>query len=308
MDRAARMAEIGIGVIFLATGTIKVWDPVLFFWDAMPYAGLMGFQKQSWVMLASTALLLGPLEFGLGLALLVHWQPRWVFPAATALLVFFTVLTVSAWAQGRSDSCGCFGVWYQRGVGQTAVEDFAMLGLLVFAWTRASARPAWDRRPVLVLGLTVLALGVGSLRLLLDVDRIKASDLQAGARLKAVELKGVDIDLGQGDHLVMMFSPHCGRCRASVPRLNRLMDNPGVPRIVALTSFEKDSSSLLRFVWESQPKYPIATISTADFLRLTAWYAFPRLAYVQDGVVRQVWENDEFPTRDQLAKLRGGPF
>jgi hypothetical protein len=59
-------------------------------------------------------------------------------------------------------------------------------------------------------------------------------------------------------------------------------------------------------VQRAQPRYPIASISKADSLRLAWGHGYPRLAHVRDGVVQRVWEYNTLPTLAQLqAELRG---
>ena len=305
MKQAARISEMLMGVIFLAAGVSKVWDPVLFFWDALPYGTVLKLGKESSFLAARGALLLGPLECGLGLALLAHWRSKVMLPLATSLLAFFFILTHSAWRQGYEANCGCFGTLLERGPGEAMVENALMLGLLLFAWRgmRSSARPAWGPGRYLVVGGTVLALGVAGVRFFPEADRLDGSDLQQGIQLEEVVIKGIDVDLGQGDYLVEIFSPTCRHCRKSVPKLNQLMDIPGVPKIIALTIYERNSWPVRDFVQRLRPEYAIATVSVKDFLRLSWQHEYPRLAYVRDGVVMAVWERHEFPGRDQLEGL-----
>ena len=177
-----------------------------------------------------------------------------------------------------------------------------MLGLLLFAWwgTRFPDRPAWRWGGRLVLGGTALALGIGGIRFFPEADRLEDSDLQVGISLTGVKLKGIDLDLGRGDYLVEIFSPACPRCTKAVSELNTFQDIPGLPPIVAVTIYEKDSQLITDFIERHRPQFEIATVSRKDFLRLAWRHGYPRLAFVRDGVVAAVWEHDEFPSRDQL--------
>jgi hypothetical protein len=133
------------------------------------------------------------------------------------------------------------------------------------------------------------------------------SDLTAGVRLTGLELKGVEgVDLSQGAYLLELFSPRCGRCKSTVPKLNDWADTPGVPRIVALNEFPPDSPYLAGFVQQMRPRYTIASVSSSDFMRLTWRHGYPRLAYIKDGVIERVWEHDQMPSTLQLKKLGGG--
>ena len=92
----------------------------------------------------------------------------------------------------------------------------------------------------------------------------------------------------------------------AVPKLNHWHDTPGVPPIVALHNFPVDSQYLADFVQQLQPKYEIASISSSDWKRLTWRHGWPRLALVEDGVIRRVWEHNEMPSARYLIELAGG--
>ena len=52
-----------------------------------------------------------------------------------------------------------------------------------------------------------------------------------------------------------------------------------------------------------RPRYAIATISGSDFMRLTWQHGYPRLAYIEDGIIQRVWEHNQLPSVSQLKKL-----
>lgn len=295
-----------MGLVFLLSGGVKVWEPVLFFWEAVPHAGVIGMGAYT-RELAQLAMLLGPIEWGLGLALVCNWLPRLALPLATGLMAFFTVLVGLALYQGEGGNCGCFGALIERTPGEALVEDIAMLGLLLFSWRVLGRRPApaWSRGSQVVLAGTALALVVGLARLVPDLARLQDSDLRPGLSLAGLRIGGAEADLGQGTYLVELFSPKCSHCMREVPKLNEWSRTEGVPPIVALTSFVQDSSELRDFRQRLQPLYPTATISSTDFLRLTAGHGYPRLALVRGGEVARVWEYKSMPTAGEIRAMVG---
>ena len=135
----ALVAQILMGAVFVAAGAIKIWDPLLFFWEAMPFVLVLGVEREMAPIGARIALGFGPLEFVLGIALIVNWRPQITLPFSAALLVFFTGLMIYAWKIGATEDCGCFGSLVNRSPGEAAIEDLVMLGLVIIAW--------WGRRP-----------------------------------------------------------------------------------------------------------------------------------------------------------------
>ncbi len=337
ISKAARVGQMLIGVVYLVAGAVKVWEPVLFYWEAIPYAQLLGVVEwETASAVAKAAIVLGPIEFVLGWALLLNWQPRLCFSVATlnwqpqlcflvatVLMAAFTALTAKAWYIGASIDCGCFGALVERGPREAAIEDGAMLVVLLFAWwgmhRRADAvpvvdrpnwwgiggAPVWPQASQVVLGVFIAGLAVGGLRFFPDLERIAQSDLKSGVRLSGLALKGVDVDLLEGEYLIELFHPKCIHCKNAVPKMNILAQDPQLPRLIALTSFAQDDSLLIDFKKQLQPRFDIATISTTDFKRLTFRHGYPRLAYIADGVVQQVWESNYMPTQARLRAIMG---
>ena len=304
LEKSLWVSQRIMGVVFLVAGLTKIWDPVLFFWEAMMPAQIF-VERETVEMVAKLALLLGPLECLVGLALLVDWKPRFVLPIGVVMMVFFLAITAHAWHRGMGESCGCFGTLVDRSPTEAIVENFLMLGLLVFSWwglrRRSIALWAWGRGVVLVGGL--VALTVLGFRYMPERDRLADSDLQVGDYLKGLSLLDADIDLTRGAYLIELFSPNCYYCQAAVPKLNIWATDPEVPRLIALSQYPKDHPVTAQFKVQFRPRFTIATISFADFKRLTYGHGYPRLAYIVDGVIVRVWESHAFPSVAELRKL-----
>ena len=306
VQKAARWSQILMGLVFLLSGGVKIWEPVLFFWEAVPQVGLIGLGVYT-RELAQAAMLLGTVEWGLGLALICNWRPRQILPVVTALMLFFVVLVSLALYRGGGANCGCFGALIERTPGEALVEDIVMFGLLVFSWRilgRGEHRE-WAPGRWVVLGGTVLALAVTGIRLAPELDRLQDSDLRVGVRISGLNLKGSAVDLAHGTYLVEVFSPKCSHCLREVPRMNEWSRTEGLPPLMSLSSFAQDSEELKDFRERLQPLYPTLTVSSSDFLRLTAGHGYPRVALVRDGVIARVWEPSALPTIDEIRTAVG---
>ncbi len=304
LEKGLWVSQRIMGMVFLVAGLTKIWEPVLFFWEAALQARVF-VDQGAWESVASLALLLGPLECVVGLALLVNWKPRLVLPVSVAMMVFFIFLTAQAWKRGAGESCGCFGTLVDRSPGEAMVENALMLGLLVFSWRGLWGRPvaprAWCRWVVVVGGLASLT--VLGFRYVPERDRIAKSDLQVGITLGDLSLLDADIDLTRGAYLVELFSPKCRYCQRAVPKLNAWSADPDVPKLIAVSQFSKDNPLISQFKRQFQPRFTIAALSLADFARLTQGHGFPRLAYIVDGVIERVWEHGAFPSLEELKQL-----
>ncbi len=305
LDILGAAARWLMGITFVVAGLAKAWEPVLFYWEAISYVELLNIEREAWPQLGTLAVYILPvLETGLGFALIADWRRRWTFPAAIGLLGLFIALTGHAWQQGAELNCGCFGTLVERTPGEALVEDLFMMGFLLIAWRFGGRRwkPQFISRGA-VAGGAGLALVLVLIGFLPESERIVSSDLKPGVTLAGLKLSGSEIDLSTGIYLVELFSPRCGRCAAAVPKLNHWAETPGMPPIVALHSFPPDSKYLADFVEQLQPTYSIASISTSDWKRLTWRHGWPRLAMVEDGQIRRVWEHHEMPSTRYLVEL-----
>ncbi len=307
MQLASRIGAGLVGVVLLVSGAVKAWEPVLFFWEAVPYTQLLGLSGL-WREVATVAVVLAPGECVLGVGLLANWQRRWLPLAALALLVFFCGLTAYAWYSGATADCGCFGSLVRRSPGEAAVEDGLLVLVLSLSWWAGRGTVAMPRAGWLVAAAAVAATGATLVGFLPQIERLDKSDLLPGVRLRGLEVDGLAVNLMQGDLLVELMNPKCGHCIDAVPTLNQLVAAGDLPRLIALTSFARESPDVADFVREHQPEYPIGSVSRTDFFRLTWKHGFPRLALIRDGVVRQVWERDSFPKPDEVrAALVASP-
>ena len=153
------------------------------------------------------------------------------------------------------------------------------------------------------IAVFVLALVVCGVRFLPEEDRLEASDLKADVRLIGLSLQGVDADLQKGKYLIELFSPMCSHCINAVPKINTMAQDDALPRVIALTSFSKESDQLIEFERRFNPLFDIATVSLTDFYRLTYAHGYPRLAYIEDGVAQSVWERDFMPSLERLREI-----
>ncbi len=149
----------------------------------------------------------------------------------------------------------------------------------------------------------VAALAVCGFRFLPEVERLEASDLKAGVKLIGLSPQGIEVDLQQGKYLIELFSPVCGHCINAVPKINAMAQDEALPRVIALTNFSQDSPQLTEFKSRFNPLFDIATVSLTDFYRLTYAHGYPRLAYIEDGVVQTVWERDFMPDVERLREI-----
>src|SRR5580700_4538159 len=115
MKRVVNIARVLVGVLFIFSGLIKAIDPLGLaykmqeFFEAWAGNGPM---NGTWSWLHSHALVfsvvMNTLEVGLGVALLIGWQEKFVSWALLVLMIFFLFLTSYVLFSGKVKTCGCF--------------------------------------------------------------------------------------------------------------------------------------------------------------------------------------------------------
>jgi hypothetical protein len=301
--RVARVAGVLMGLVFLVAGLPKAWDPVLFYWDVMPFTYLFNLDDTGRQFVARAALVLGPLECLVGLGLIFNWRRRLVYAVAGGLMLLFTAVVALAWTRGWDASCGCFGTLLERGAREAVVEDAVMLGLLALGWFAGQAtRPARAWAPHVLAVAAVALVATAGVRFALEKERLAQSDLSAGVSLADLRVAGDEVgNLAKGDWLLVLLTPGCKRCQSAVADMNQLAPKTPV-RIVALTYYQQDSDALAVFRATRHPKFPVGSVSKRDFIRLAWSHEVPRFALVRNGKVTRVWESHERPVLGDLKR------
>jgi putative oxidoreductase len=125
-----------IGALFVWTGAMKAWDPMMFSNDISHY------QILSYPLAIRLAFYLPWLEIVCGLALIFGWLRPGAVAILTALTVVFIGASIVARMRGIDVTCGCFG---SAGKGLTfswhLAIDFALLGgLLALCFSPLTSR------------------------------------------------------------------------------------------------------------------------------------------------------------------------
>ncbi|HUD72988.1 MAG TPA: MauE/DoxX family redox-associated membrane protein [Dongiaceae bacterium] len=289
---AAHAARLALGFIFLAAGVLKMADVAEFAHQIAGY-GLIGPRLAA---IAAPAMII--LETSLAVALLVGRRPRLAAILIGLLLVFFIGLEGWSLAQGKTESCGCFGAYVQRTPAQVIAEDCLFLGLAVVA---ALGLGAWESRrgrlTRTIMGLTVLlatGLTIASPRLPIDPW---VTDLSVGRSVQDLGLGGKIDDATAADGLVAILDLTDPVSKEAAVDLNALVAAPGAPRVIALTpSTEAEHAA---FLWDA---YPAFELKTADRPLLKRLYRrLPLYFRLHSGRVTAIFPGPRPPATDLLS-------
>jgi len=132
--RVILVAQVWIGLVFLAAALGKISDPAAFakqihYFRLLP----MGFEN-------TVAIMLPWIELLAALALLLRYQPRSGGLVTAGLMVLFVVVVAAALARGLDIECGCFGTSDASRVGAAKLlENIGLLALAGIASLKPSA-------------------------------------------------------------------------------------------------------------------------------------------------------------------------
>jgi hypothetical protein len=295
----ARFLAIGVGFILLAAGLVKAVDMELFIRQIGDYGIIT---ERAALIVSAWGLVV--LECGMGVGLLVLYRPRVLLPLTALLFLIFAGVTSWAWLTEATQECGCYGAWLRHSPGYAAIENLILLAAVVLAWIgcRDTQIPhtrtrAWAVTIACLIGLAMpVAFGFPTS----EIEQSAPKPPEFGPiRVHGLE----DVDLNIGEYLIVLMGTDCLHCQEAIPELNTLSEASDLPMLIALcTSKEADC---IEFTEEFLPVFPIGHISDRLFWRLLSDGTMPRTILLEDGRIKQVW--DQTPP-DEHAIRAEQPF
>lgn len=125
----ATVARLGVGVVFVVAGILKLPDP------AAAVRAVRAYRLLPEALVSPVAFGLPMIEIVVGLALVVGIFVRTAALASAVLLIVYIAAIASAWARGLQIDCGCFSKGGAVAAGQTAypAEIARDVGLVIVA-------------------------------------------------------------------------------------------------------------------------------------------------------------------------------
>ena len=171
-QRFRRFAAVLVGIVFLASGLLKMIDPVGTMLILQEY---FRYFQVPWLMPAAKGLgiALSVVEASVGVSLITGVLRKMAAVLTYVLLGFFTIVTFVLWVLNPSMDCGCFGEAVHLSHAQSFWKNVILLLLSVIAFTpfHDFGRPKRNRIVAAVLaGLSLLVVVIYSNRHLPIMD------------------------------------------------------------------------------------------------------------------------------------------
>ena len=131
--RIRRFCAILIGLVFLASGLLKLLDPV---GTGLIVSEYLKFFHMNFLQGAAKGLgmFLSILEAGTGAALVSGVFRKTTAIVTSVLIVFFTIITLILWIANPVMDCGCFGEAIHLTHGETLLKNVALVALALVAF------------------------------------------------------------------------------------------------------------------------------------------------------------------------------
>jgi uncharacterized membrane protein YphA (DoxX/SURF4 family) len=143
MKVIVNIARIIVGVLFIFSGLVKAIDPLglsykmqEFFeaWAADGHLVAVMNGLHDYAIIFSIIMIV--LEVGVGVGILIGWQPKFVSWLLLIMSAFFLFLTAYVLFSGKVRECGCFGDCIPLSSMQTFIKDVILLLLVILIFVK----------------------------------------------------------------------------------------------------------------------------------------------------------------------------
>ena len=323
-------AQFAVGFTFLASGFVKVADPMGMTHKLYAYMAHWGVPVTDGSLLLQVgAVVLGVAEFMLGVYLVLGARRRMATPAVAVVMALMTGLTAWIYAANPVPDCGCFGDAFTLTHGETLAKNVVLLAAAL--WLAAqplrlrrmvSERNAWITAVYAFVYATALALY--SLHYLPAIDFTpyapgasvrKALEGSADADPRLANFYLADPQGGEDLSYQVAETPGCVFLLA-VPqaetaddgcndRINDLYDycaDHAIPFYMATAS---DSAGRADWCDRTGAAYPIVQAEDTELQAMVR--SNPGLLLLRDGAVAAKWSNNNLPETDGLEAILSAP-
>jgi hypothetical protein len=296
---AGHVGRLALGLVFLLAGVLKALDPAEFAHQVAGY-GIVGER-----LAAITAPALIVLELLLAIALIAGARPILGALASLLLLLFFMGIEAYGLANGRTESCGCFGSSVHRTPAEVIGEDLVFAGLALLAiwglrdW--AGLRPARATALLLLAAVLSTTVVIASPSLpvfdaVYDNLPFASPGLRAGRTMADLDLAARVPELRDGRHLVALLDVTDPGAAGVAAALAALAGAPGGAPVVGLTPSSEQEIDAFR--WTAVPAFEIHRIDRDVVKRL--YRRLPRFFLVDAGRVSAVFDGAPPEAKDLI--------
>lgn len=298
-NKIGRVASIGLGIMFVLAGTLKVGDPWSFL-GSLPAYGIPP------VLRLPVTVLMPTIEVVLGVMLLAGWRTRLASSVAAGVLATFAGVIAWGWAAGTLQECGCFGPMLQRTPPQALAQDAVFIAMAVFGmmWAPKTKMEFTRFRLGTLATAAVISVAMIGSSLWADTltleERILAAEPTVGTAMPSLE----DLDLPNRDVFLYLFHPDCIHCVRNGPRMAEIAADPGLPEVIGITH-SVNPGEVKAYLDHAGADIKAYEFSLPSFVQITGSGATPQFVYLQRGRKARTWLGD-LPSVAELRRAVNG--
>lgn len=217
--------KVLLGLVFIVSAVLKVVDMDRF----EIYVYSYHFFSLNFSFLAARATII--LELVLGIGLISNSLHKLYWWGSMAMLLSYTLLLIYALAIGRSDSCHCFGDYFQLNPKQSLLKNVFLILLFLLIY-RMKERETPFRWLLLCLAIMVSTIGVFVVSPPDNYTQNYNSDQNLQVELFDEALNEAPLDalnLREGKKVICFFSTGCEYCQIAAQKLSLMQQFYGFP-------------------------------------------------------------------------------
>ena len=228
------------------------------------------------------------LELVLGIGLIANYLHKLMWWGGVSMLVGYSLLLIYAIANGRTDSCHCFGDYLQLDPKQSLIKNGFLLILFLLIYRNEGRKTPFRW---LFLCLTIMASTI-AVFLISPPDNYTSNydpdqNLQVEIFDEMLNKAPLDsLDLQKGKQVVCFFSTGCEVCQMAAHKLSLMQQFYGFPPENVTYLFMGNEESIAKF-YEESGSAQYRDLLYPDVARLLKAINgnFPVVVFLEDGEV-----------------------
>ncbi len=277
-NRISFVLRVLMGAVFIVSAYSKIVSPGLIEIILLDH-GIVSSREVAAILIR---ILIG-FEFTLGM---LFFQPfslrKIVIPVSFLFLVGFTIyLGYTAIILHDTQNCGCFGEMIKMSPVESIIKNIVLMGLLVLLFRWSDEKKNYLVAPLLIVlsvAVVFIAVPVKSQK---DFRFAEYTNFVGQGR----------VNLSRGDKLIAIMNTECDHCQLLAKDLAGMKKKmKWFPEMYALF-FSEGSISVDSFKVITNFDFPFKIIGVNQFFNLIG-QSPPRIYWLRDGVVKEVWDKD----------------
>ena len=274
--------KVLLGLVFIVSAVLKILDMDKF--EIYIYSYHF-FSLNFSFLVARLAIIL---ELVLGIGLIANYLHKLMWWGSVSMLVGYSLLLIYAIANGRTDSCHCFGDYLQLDPKQSLIKNGFLLVLFLLIYRNEGRRPPFRW---LFLCLTILASTV-AVFVVSPPDNYTSNydpeqNLQTELFYEMLDDAPLEaLNLREGKQVVCFFSTGCEVCQMAAHKLSLMQQFYGFPPENVTCLFMGNEEGMAKFYEESESVlYRNVLFPDVTLLLKAVNGNLPTIVFLEDGAV-----------------------